>query len=92
MRELAYNLGNGEGYSVEEVIKAVRRVTKLPVSMQDAPRRAGNPARLVADSQHARTELNWRTRYFDLDAIVQHAWYWEMKKSSATNTGAVPAI
>ena len=89
---LAYNLGNGEGYSVDEVIKSVRRVTKLPVSILDAPRRAGDPARLVADSQRARAELNWRPRYFDLDTIVQHAWHWEMKKSRATDTTAALAM
>ena len=75
----AYNLGNGNGFSVCEVIDAVRHVTGKPVRFVDAPRRAGDPARLVADSTVARSKLHWTPVYPDLGSIVSHAWNWEMK-------------
>ena len=76
---VAYNLGNGSGYSVQEVIDAVRRVTGRRVPIVDAPRRAGDPPRLIADSNLARSELGWKPRYPDIDTIVKHAWAWEQK-------------
>ena len=78
---LAYNLSNGEGYSVQTIIDAAARVTGLSVPIEEAPRRAGDPARLVADSRRARADLNWRPRYADLDTIVRHAWQWELNNS-----------
>jgi UDP-glucose 4-epimerase len=80
----AYNLGNGSGFSVREVIEAVSRVTASVMTVQEAPRREGDPARLVADSSRARKELGWRPRYADLDAIIAHAWAWERKMASRT--------
>jgi UDP-glucose 4-epimerase len=76
-RSLAFNLGNGAGFSVREVIEAARRVTGRPIPERISPRRAGDPARLVADSARARTELGWTPRYADLDTIIAHAWAWE---------------
>lgn len=73
----AYNLGNGNGFSVREVIDTARRVTSAPIHIEESARRAGDPARLVADSTLARRELGWRPRYPDLDTIIQHAWAWE---------------
>ena len=77
----AYNLGNGDGFSVQSVIEAAQRVTGRPIRIADAPRRAGDPARLVADASRARTELDWKPRYADLDSIIAHAWRWETRQS-----------
>lgn len=77
----AYNLGNGNGFSVREVIDAARDVTGKAIPVIDAPRRAGDPARLVADSRLARTRLGWSPRHADLREIVSHAWNWERKVS-----------
>jgi UDP-glucose 4-epimerase len=73
----AFNLGNGSGFSVLEVVESVRRVTGRPVSVEDAPRRPGDPARLVADSRLIRKELGWSPRFDNLDTIVAHAWAFE---------------
>lgn len=75
----AYNLGNGNGFSVRQVIDAVGQVTKKPVPVIDAPRRPGDPARLIADSSLARRHLGWTPAYSDLSTIVSHAWNWERK-------------
>lgn len=74
-----YNLGNGEGFSVQQVIDAVRSVTGRPLKIIDTERRPGDRARLVADSTRARENLRWVPRYADLRQIVQHAWQWEKK-------------
>jgi UDP-glucose 4-epimerase len=74
-----YNLGNGNGFSVRQVIDAVRQVTMKPVPIIDAARRAGDPARLVADSTLARSYLGWTPLHPDLSTIVSHAWNWERK-------------
>jgi UDP-glucose 4-epimerase len=75
-----FNLGNGAGFSVQEVLDAVARVTGSPVPVEDAPRRDGDPARLVADASCARELLRWKPRYSDLETIVRHAWQWEQKR------------
>jgi UDP-glucose 4-epimerase len=79
----AYNLGNGNGFSVQEVIAAAERVTGRRVAAIDTPRRAGDPARLVGDSALARRKLGWQPRFSDLDAIVGHAWKWEQRLGGA---------
>jgi UDP-glucose 4-epimerase len=68
------NLGNGSGFSVREVVEAARRVTGHPVPADEAPRREGDPAVLVASSARARDLLGWRPRYAELDTIVADAW------------------
>ncbi|KRV48850.1 UDP-glucose 4-epimerase [Wenjunlia vitaminophila] len=73
-RHLICNLGNGNGFSVSEVIDTVRRVTGHPVPAVTAPRRAGDPAVLVASAERARTVLGWRPRRADLADIVSDAW------------------
>ena len=73
----AYNLGNGTGFSVQEVIDTAERVTGRAISIVNAPRRMGDPARLVADASLARTRLGWKPQYPDLATIVEHAWRWE---------------
>jgi UDP-glucose 4-epimerase len=75
----AFNLGNGQGFSVREVIDTVRSVTGRAFPVVQGTRRAGDPARLVADSHRAREVLGWRPRYADLRTIVEHAWAWEQK-------------
>ncbi len=72
-----YNLGNGAGYSVREVIESVRRITGRPVVEEIAPRRPGDPPTLIGASQKARRELGWRPQYPDLDSIVASAWEWK---------------
>lgn len=74
-----YNLGNGRGYSVLEVIKAAETVTGLKVNAIKGPRRAGDPAVLVADSSKAESELGWQPKYPDLETMIDHAWKAEIK-------------
>jgi UDP-glucose 4-epimerase len=71
-----YNLGNGNGYSVREVIETVEKVTGRKVAVVDSPRRPGDPARLVASSERIREELGWIPRYPDLETIVETAYRW----------------
>jgi UDP-glucose 4-epimerase len=77
----AFNLGNGNGFSVQQVIDTARRVTGRPVAAEDAPRRPGDPARLVADCSRAREVLGWAPRYASLERIVEDAWRWESRRS-----------
>jgi len=72
----AYNLGNGEGFSVTEVIEACRKVTAHEIPAQVAPRRPGDPARLVASSEKAICELGWKPNSPQLETIVADAWRW----------------
>lgn len=80
-KSMRFNLGNGSGFSVQEVIAAAEKVTGKKVEVVEAPRREGDPARLVADSRLAQTELHWKPIYPDLDSIISHAWNWEMRAS-----------
>ncbi len=73
----AYNLGNGQGYSVLEVIEAARRVTGIDIPFRACPRRAGDPAALVASSARARSELGWQPKFPDLESMVESAWRWQ---------------
>lgn len=75
-KEMRYNLGIGRGYSVREVIQTVEEVTGKKVPVQEADRREGDPAVLVASADRAREELGWRPKYENLKAIVQTAWDW----------------
>jgi UDP-glucose 4-epimerase len=76
-----YNLGNGDGYSIREVIAAARRVTGRPITELSGPRREGDPARLVADSTLARKQLGWEPQFAALDTIIEHAWHWEQTQA-----------
>jgi UDP-glucose 4-epimerase len=73
---LVYNLGNGVGYSVKEVIETARRVTGHPIPAVDSPRRPGDPARLVASSERIRDELGWQPQIPKLEDIIASAWKW----------------
>jgi UDP-glucose 4-epimerase len=77
--ELVYNLGNGQGYSVREVVEAARRVTGAAIPSADRPRRAGDAPRLVASSEKARRELGWRPQYPSLEEILASAWEWHRR-------------
>ncbi|WP_312346956.1 UDP-glucose 4-epimerase GalE [Stenotrophomonas acidaminiphila] len=72
----AFNLGNGRGFSVREVIAAASAVTGRAVPWEMAPRRAGDPAVLVASSRRAQAELGWSPAWTDLEAIIDSAWRW----------------
>jgi UDP-glucose 4-epimerase len=82
----AFNLGNGDGFSVLEVIAAAEKVVGRKVKVVDAPRRAGDPARLVADSRAARERLGWSPAYREIEVIVEHAWRWEQRLQAASVT------
>ena len=71
-----FNLGNGVGFTVKEVIDTARKVTGHPIPAQTTPRRAGDPAQLVASSEKAKTILGWKPQYNDLNTIVASAWAW----------------
>ena len=80
---LIFNLGNGQGFSVLQVIESARRVTGHPIPAEIHPRRPGDPAVLVAGSEKAIRELGWKLRYTELDDIVRTAWLWHQKRYKA---------
>jgi len=71
-----FNLGNGVGFTVKEVIDVARTVTGHSIPAEVSPRRAGDPAQLVASSEKAKTILGWNPQYADLHTIVSSAWTW----------------
>ena len=73
---LIYNLGSGQGFSVREVVEVARSVTGHPLPVIESPRRAGDPAVLVASSEKIRRDLGWQPRFPDLKSIVESAWQW----------------
>lgn len=74
----AFNLGNGNGFSVMQVIDTARRVTGREIAFEHAPRRAGDPAVLVAASARARDVLGWQPTFTRLDGIIESAWAWHL--------------
>ena len=75
-KRLVYNLGNGKGFSVREVIETVRRVTGQTIPVKEAGRRPGDPAVLVASSEKIKKELGWKPEFPGLESIIQTAWEW----------------
>jgi UDP-glucose 4-epimerase len=73
---LIYNLGNGKGFSVREVVEGVRRVTGRAIPIRELPRRPGDPAVLIASSEKIRRQLCWAPKFPDLDSILRSAWEW----------------
>ena len=71
-----FNLGNGVGFTVNEVIETARRVTGHPIPAQVSPRRAGDPAQLIASSEKARRVLGWKPEHDSLEEIIATAWNW----------------
>jgi UDP-glucose 4-epimerase len=78
-RELIYNLGNGKGYSVREVIDTVKKVSGKNFKVVETDRRLGDPAILTSDATKAKKELGWQTKYPKLESIVKTAWKWHSK-------------
>jgi UDP-glucose 4-epimerase len=80
----AYNLGNGKGFSVREVIAVAEKVTGKKITIKIAARREGDPPHLVADSRKAIAELGWQTKHSDLATIIESAWRWELHRFPKT--------
>ncbi|BCN30342.1 UDP-glucose 4-epimerase GalE [Anaeromicropila herbilytica] len=74
-----FNLGNGIGFTVKEIIEAARKVTGDPIKTVVTPRRAGDPAQLIASSEKARTILGWKPEHTDIEEIIASAWKWHEK-------------
>lgn len=72
----AYNLGNGQGYSVRQVIDCAARITARPIPVEVGARRPGDPPKLVGDAQRIRRDLGWQPQYAELDSILGTAWQW----------------
>jgi UDP-glucose 4-epimerase len=83
----AFNLGNGSGFSVKEVIEAARRVTGREIPAKIQPRRPGDPPKLVASAERARRVLGWKPRYADLKVILEHAWAWHQRHPAGYGPG-----
>lgn len=79
-RSEIFNLGNGNGFSVKEVIDAAKQITGKPIAVVMGDRRAGDPPALVGSSEKARKILNWQPKYADLNLILRHAWQWHQKR------------
>ncbi len=79
----SYNLGQGQGYSVREVIATAQRITARPIPVITHPRRPGDPARLIANPHRARQQLGWQASQSELSTIVAHAWQWQQRWSHA---------
>ena len=80
--KLIFNLGNGTGYSVQQVIDAVQRVTQKTITVIDADRRNGDPAVLVADAGKISRTLGWQPEYAELEHMIRHAWQLETQNHS----------
>ena len=80
-----FNLGNGIGFSVKEVIETARKVTGHPISALISPRRAGDPAKLIASSNKARKFLGWKPEHAELEEIIATAWNWHKKHPNGYN-------
>jgi UDP-glucose 4-epimerase len=77
---MIYNLGNGHGFSVREVVESARRVTGHAIPVEELPRRPGDPSVLIASSAKIGTDLGWKPKYTQLDDIVQSAWQWHQQR------------
>jgi UDP-glucose 4-epimerase len=75
-----FNLGNGNGFSVKEVIETARKVTGRDIIAVECDRRPGDPPALVGSAEKARQVLGWNPQYADLNAIISHAWEWHQKR------------
>ena len=71
-----FNLGNGVGFTVKEVVETARKVTGHPIPAKEEPRRAGDPSTLIASSEKAKSVLGWKPAYAELETIIETAWKW----------------
>ncbi|HSZ63674.1 MAG TPA: UDP-glucose 4-epimerase GalE [Terriglobales bacterium] len=83
---LIYNLGNGQGFSVREVVDVARQVTGHPIPVIESPRREGDPAILIASSEKIRRELGWQPKFPELKTIVESAWQWHRRHPDGYET------
>jgi UDP-glucose 4-epimerase len=81
-----YNLGNGKGFSVKEVIDMAREITGRPIPAEVVARRPGDPAVLVASSHKIRRELGWEPKHSDLRNIIESAWNWHISHPQGYST------
>jgi UDP-glucose 4-epimerase len=79
-RSSIYNLGNGEGFTVKEMVEGARKVTGHPIPVKITGRRSGDPAKLVASSEKARNELGWNPSFTNIEDIIRSAWTWHQNK------------
>lgn len=89
-RSEAYNLGDGEGHSVIEVIEAARRVTGAEIPVKVCPRRPGDPAKLVASYDLAKANMGWKPQHPELDSIIESAWKWKGEHPQGYDTVNTP--
>jgi UDP-glucose 4-epimerase len=75
-----FNLGNGNGFSVKEVIEAAKKVTGREIKVIESDRREGDPPALVGSGEKAKKMLGWNPKYADLNLILQHAWQWHQQR------------
>jgi UDP-glucose 4-epimerase len=80
---MIYNLGNGHGFTVRQVVESARRVTGHPIPVEEVPRRPGDPAVLIAGSAKIEHELGWKPKYTQLDDIMRSAWEWHQRRYEA---------
>ncbi len=83
-RQLIYNVGNGIGFSVRQIVESVRRVTGHPIPVVEEQRRPGDPAVLIASSEKITRELGWKPEYTEIDEIVRTAWEWHQVRYQLT--------
>ena len=76
-RSACYNLGNGHGYSVAQVILAAEKITQKPIPIIKAVRRPGDSPKVIADAQLARKELGWSPQFCDIETMIEHEWQWQ---------------
>jgi UDP-glucose 4-epimerase len=83
-QRLIYNIGNGVGFTVRQIVDAVGRVTGKPIKVIVEPRRAGDPAVLIASSEKITAELGWHAEYAEIDSIIESAWEWHKERYQRT--------
>ena len=81
-----FNLGNGDGYSIKEVVEVAQNVTSMEIPMEISKRRPGDPAILIGSSEKAAKELGWKPRFADLNTIIKTAWQWHKTHPNGFNT------
>jgi UDP-glucose 4-epimerase len=81
---MIYNIGNGQGFSVRQIVEAVCRVTGKPIAVVEEPRRPGDPAVLIASSDKITNELGWKPEHASIDAIIESAWAWHQQRYQRT--------
>ena len=84
-QRLIYNIGNGVGFTVRQIVDAVARVTGKPIKVVEEPRRAGDPAVLIASSEKITAELGWHAEYAEIDSIIESAWAWHKERYQRTS-------